>query len=314
MGGVVLSSGEEVVTLRQKPVGRALSRLVAIRYITYLAACMKTFFEIIPESFYEEDCALTCEVSDEGVGFCIKDLKEQKFIGVAVYNFDKSRPSAGFHIALKILFNTKPFLSKNYQKVTVVYSTPESVLIPFQLFDSTTADNALNLLFGNLTNGYSEVTDIITESGYYNCFRVRNDVQKVVEEQFPVRMSWHQYSLLLGKAPAAKSRICVIFYSYKMVVSLFVDGQCRLVNTYKYQFAEDVSYYLLAMREQNNVADIPVEVSGFIEKESSLYAELYKYFKEIIFAPLPAFCEYGDSLIQYPAHYFSHLFELDPCG
>lgn len=275
---------------------------------------MKTFFEIIPESFYEEDCALICEISDEGAGFCIKDLKEQKYIGVAVYNFDKSRPIAGFHIALKILFNTKPFLSKNYQKVTVVFSTSESVLIPFQLFDSTTVGNALSLLFGNLTVEYSESTDIITESGYYNCFRIRNDVQKVMDEHFPVRTSWHQYSLLLGRGPVAKSRMYVIFYSYKMVVSLFVDGKCRLVNTYKYQFAEDVSYYLLAVRGQNNVEDIPIEVSGFIEKESSLYAELYKYFKEIVFAPLPPFCEYGENLTQYPAHYFSHLFELDPCG
>lgn len=275
---------------------------------------MKTFFEIIPESFSEDDCALVCEVSDEGVSFCIKDVKEHKFIGVAVYNFDKNRPSAGLHIALKILFNTKPFLSRNYQKVTVVYSVAESALIPFQLFDSTTAHNALNLLFGNLCADCSEVTDIITESGYYNCFRIRNDVQKVMDEQFPARVSWHQYSLLIGRTPAGKNRMYVIFYSYKMVVTLFVDGKCRLVNSYRYQFAEDVSYYLLAMREQNNIDDLPVEVSGFIEKESSLYAELYKYFKEIVFAPLPPFCENGENLAQYPTHYFSHLFELDPCG
>jgi hypothetical protein len=285
-----------------------------IGFFYYLAACMKTFFEIIPESFYEEDCALICELSEEGVSFCIKDVKEHKFIGAAVYNFDKSRPSAGFHIALKILFNTKPFLSRNYQKVTVVYSIPESTLIPFQLFDSTTASNALNLLFGNLSSDFLEVTDIITESGYYNCFRIRNDIQRVVDEQFPNRVSWHQYSLLLGRNPSGKSNMYVIFYSYKMVVSLFVNGKCRLINTYRYQIAEDVSYYLLALRQQNKVENIPVEVSGFIEKDSSLYTELYKYFQDITFAPLPSFCEYGESLSQYPAHYFSHLFELDPCG
>lgn len=275
---------------------------------------MKTFFEVIPDSFYEEDCSLVCEISNEGVSFCIKNIKEQKFIGVAVYNFDRSRPQAGFHIALQILFSTKPFLAKKYQKVTVVFSTTESTLIPFQLFDSETAGEALKLVVGNLSPDYTGITDLITEKGYYNSYRISNDIFNTVLGRFSNMESWHQYSVLLGRHSSTENKMYAIFYSYKMVVSLFVEGKCRLVNSFNYQYAEDVSYYLLSVREQHGFDDIPIEVSGFIEKDSTLYLELYKYFKEISFADLPPFCEYSEDIARFPSHYFSHLFELDPCG
>lgn len=106
----------------------------------------------------------------------------------------------------------------------------------------------------------------------------------------------------------------VIFYSYKMIVSLFVEGKCLLINSYDYQYAEDVSYYLLSIREENNIDNIALEVSGFIEKNSTLYNELYKYFKDISFARLSPLCEYSEDILHYPSHYFCHLFDLDPCG
>lgn len=275
---------------------------------------MKTFFEIIPDSIYKEECSLTCEISGEGVSFCIRSIREQKFIGVAIYNFDKSRPRSGYHIALQILFGTKAFLSGNYQKVIVVYSTPESVLIPFPMFDRQTAGASLKLLHGDLHHDTVELTDLVTEKGYYNSFRVDEQVYKTIAHQFPERVSWHQRSLILGRHSSGDNKLYAIFYSYKMVVAVFIDGKCHLINSYPYQFAEDVSYHLLALREHYKTDDIPIEVSGFIEKESTLYAELYKYFQDISFSPLPAFCEYSDDILRYPSHYFSHLFELDPCG
>jgi len=275
---------------------------------------MKTFFEIIPDSYSEEDCLLVCEISNEGVSFCIKNEKEHKYIGVAVYGFDKNRPRSDFNHAFQMLFNTKPFLSRGYRKTTVVFSTSESTLIPFQMFDSTTAGDSLRLLYGDLISDCTALTDLVSEKGYFNSYRVRNDIYKIIEEQFPNRVSWHQYSLLLGRYSSEKNKMYIIFYSYKMVVTLFVDGKCHLINTYDYQYAEDVSYYLLALLQQYNIENIFIEVSGFIEKDSSLYIELYKYFTDIDFASLPAFCEYSDEILHYPPHYFSHLFELDPCG
>ncbi len=283
-------------------------------YSLILQPFMKTYFEIIPASHYGEDCSLICEVSYEGISFAIKHEGDQKYIGLAVYHFDKSRPLVGYPIALEILFNSKSYLSKNYKKVSVVYSVPESVLIPFALYNSSTVGNAINLLYGDADSSGKIETDVISESQYYNCYRVGNGMAEVFEKYFPNASHWHQYSNLLGDAVNSKGKMQVIFYSYKLVVALYQNGKCLLVNTFPYQSVQDVSYYLLSVRNVFSLEDIDLEVSGYIEQESSLFQELYKYFTSISFKALPPFCEFTDEILQYPSHYFSHLFALDVCG
>lgn len=276
--------------------------------------CMKSIFEILPSTYYAEDCSFSCEVSHEGVSFAIKNESDQKYIGVGVYHFDKSRPKAGFPIALQILFNSKAQFQKAYKKTTIVYSLQESALIPFQLFKSNTCPRAVDLIFGDNELPSEYLTDIVTESGYYNCFRIRKETLEVINAQFPNARQWHQYSGLLGSYSSKDTKMFVIFYSYKMVVSVFSEGKCLLINTYSFQNAQDVAYYLLVVKKMLDLNNIPLEVAGFIEQKSSLYQELYKYFVDISFQPFPSQCDFSDEIRQFPEHYFSHLFRMDACG
>jgi len=275
---------------------------------------MKTYFEILPSAIYDDECALVCEISNEGISCAIKNENEQEYIGVAVYNFDKSRPAVGFPIALQILFNSKEFFSKRFKKVTIVYSVAESALIPFKIYDRQHASAAVSLLHGDMDSNTLTLTDVISESECYNCYRISTPLHKKLEEQFPGAHYWHQYSVLLGSYSLAEPKIFATFYSYKMVVRVFANGKCQLINTYYYQSAEDVSFYLLTIREQLGMENIPIEVSGYIEKSSALYQEIYKYFKEITFMALPQFCKFDENILVYPSHYFSHLFSFDLCG
>lgn len=275
---------------------------------------MKTLFEIIPSPFYAEDCALICEVNYEGFSCAIKREKDQEYIGVAVYQFEKSTPRAGFPIALQLLFNSKEFLSQRYKRVATTFSVKESVLIPLALYNSRNNESALNLIHGDLHHGQTLLTDAITELGFYNTFRVNDTVYQTITNQFPESSMWHHYSVLISRQAQPVQKLFIIFYSNKMVVTLFLEGKCHLVNTYDFQSAEDVSYTLLNICQQFHLEDIELEVSGFIEKDSSLYQELYKYFSQISFSELPQLCKFSDAILAYPAHYFSHLFALDVCG
>lgn len=275
---------------------------------------MKTLFEIIPSPFDAEDCALICEINYEGFSCAIKHEKDQEYTGVAVYQFEKSTPKDGFSIALQLLFNSKEFLSRKFKRVVTTFSINESVLIPFALYNSRYNESALDLIHGDLQHGHPVLTDVITEHAFYNTFRVNEAVYQAVINQFPEGSIWHHYSVLISKQAQQIQKLFVIFYSHKMVVTLFLDGKCHLVNTYEFQCIEDVSYTLLNICSQFEVEDIEMEVSGFIEKNSSLYQELYKYFTRISFSELPPLCKFSDPIMAYPAHYFSHLFALDVCG
>ncbi len=260
-----------------------------------------------------EKCSLICELSTEGLSCAIKDEEKNSFVGIATYHFDKSRPQAGFPIALQILFHQKEWLSQSFKKTTVVYSVEESVLVPFALYDSSQNNEVLNLVHGDLQTPSTLLTDVITKEGIYNVFRVSTPVYTAVQSQFPHAVSTHQYTGMLHQKERDKNKLSVIFYSQKIVVALFKNDKYYLFNSFNYRTAEDVSYTLLNICRQFEVPDIDLEISGLLEKNSALFKEIYKYFTNITFAVLPDGCKYSDDILQYPSHYFSHIFAFDSC-
>ncbi len=242
---------------------------------------MKTLFEILPSSIDSENSTLICELSNEGVSFVLKNEEENSFLGVAVYQFDKSRPQAGYSIALQILFHQKEWLTKKFNKTFIIYSTPESVLVPFSLYDSAQNEAVLNLVHGDLHSQETILSDLITEQQVYNIFRIPTQIYNAVQNQFFNVKSMHQYSRILKQKAPEKDKLTVIFYTQKMVISLFKEGKYHLINSFTFRTAEEVSYII--------------------------------YFTNISFYDNPKGCSYPTELSDYPAHYFSHIFALDPC-
>ena len=142
---------------------------------------MNPIFDILPSSVDADNCILICELSSEGFSYTIKDEVQNLFLGLAVYHYDKTIPPAGFHIALQILFHEHQLLSKNFKKTIIVYSFPQSVLIPYSLYDSQQNEDVLNLIHGDLQNNDTILTDVITEHATYNSFRVPTSIYDVIQ-------------------------------------------------------------------------------------------------------------------------------------
>ncbi|MEO9023245.1 MAG: DUF3822 family protein [Ginsengibacter sp.] len=274
---------------------------------------MRTVFEILPASFEPENCTLLCESCDEGFSFCIKDEVANSFLGLGVYHYDKSKPPIGLPIALQIIFHQKEILSKRFKKVKIVYSFPQSVLIPFPLYDSEKNSTILNIMHGDLHEDETLMTDIITSQSLYNCYRISSSLREVLQNQFSGVAGTHQYSLLLNEPAEEKDRMNIIFYTRKIVVSVWKDGKCQLVNSFQYHTPEDVSYILLNICHQLEIENIRLEMSGLIEKNSALYNEVYKFFTEVELTPLQGGITYAEEITKFPSHYFSNIFAIDSC-
>lgn len=274
---------------------------------------MKTVFEILPSSFIAEDCTLLCEISNEGFSYCIKDEVKNYFLGLAMYHFDKSKPLVGYPIALQILFSQKEILSRTFSNVKIVYSLPQSVLVPFSLYNRDHNDLLMNTMHGDVDQHTNIFTDFIEAQSMYNCYRVPVATDQVVHNQYPEAETVHQYTLLIKTASMETDKLSVIFYTQKIVVLLIKDDQILLINTYNYQAPEDVSYVLLNICHQFNIADIHLEINGLLEQKSALYKELYKYFKDVSFCTFPKGITVAEEIIKYPSHYFSNIFAIDSC-
>ncbi len=274
---------------------------------------MKPVFEILPDTVDAEKSTLVCEISNQGFSYAIKNVDQNIYVGVAVFHFNKNAVGQNDANILREIISRQSLLSQNFKKVCVSFSYGESVLVPFELYNSAENENVLNLIHGDIQNKAIVLTDLVAEKKVYNAYRVPADIIKVLTEAFPNAATRHQYSVLLKQTSENENKLTVIFYPQKIVVRLIKNGSVEFINNFDYRTAEDVSYILLNVCKQFEVANVPLEVSGLIDKDSGLYKEIYKYFEPIEFAKLSADSNYVEAINQHPAHYFSHIFAFDTC-
>ncbi len=271
---------------------------------------MKAVFEILPDKINAGNCGLVCEVSNEGFSYIIQDCDANTFIALAVYHFNSIIP--GNHISLlQKIFDDQELLSENFKKVNVIYSFPESVLIPFSIYNSSNHAEVLSVVHGDFTENDLVLTDALLNNKVYNCYRMPSEIIREINNKFPTGTSLHQYSVLLKNLSPASNKLSVIFYPQKIVLTVEKDGKLLLINSFHYKTAEDVSYTLLNVCRQFEIENVPLEVSGLIEKDSALYKEIYKYFGPVSFTALPAGINFSEEMNQYPPHYFSHFFDAN---
>lgn len=274
---------------------------------------MNTVFEIMPSSYDPEKCALICEVSNEGFSYCIRNEDEKSYVGLAIYHFDSTKPAVGFPIALQVLFHQHDIFSKKFRKVCVGFSVPQSVLIPFSMYDRDKNQTLMNLLFGDIETENVILSDIISEQSLYNSYRLSAATVEMVKNQFPQATMTHQYSLILKNFSGNADRMSVIFYTQKVVVHVFSQGKHFLLNSFDFNTANDISYILLNICKQLKIKKIHLVLSGLVEENSALYDEIYKYFDDIEFAPFRKEYSYSEEITKFPSHYFSHIFDIDSC-
>jgi len=274
---------------------------------------MNTVFEIMPSSYDPEKCVLICEVSNEGFSYCIRNEDEKSYLGVAIYHFDSTKPAVGFPIALQVLFHQHDIFSKQFKKVCVGFSVPQSVLIPFSMYARDKNQTLMNLMFGDLETNDVILTDIISEQSLYNTYRLSAATVDMIKNQFPDATMTHQYSLILKNFAGDTDRISVIFYTQKVVVNVFSGGKHLLLNSFDFTTANDISFILLNICKQLKIKKIHLVLSGLVEENSALYNEIYKYFDDIEFASFRQEYSYSEEIAKFPSHYFSHIFDIDSC-
>lgn len=274
---------------------------------------MRVVFEILPSDYNPENCSLICEVNNEGFSYCIKEEEANSFLGLAVHHFDQTKPAVGFPIALQVIFHQKEIFSKNFKKVCIVYSFPQSVLIPFSMYQHEKNQTVMNMMFGDVDSDDMILTDVIADQSMYNCYRLPAATFDMVKTKFPNASIAHQYSLIFKNPVVANDRLLVIFYTRKIVVDLVKDGRHKVVNTYTYHEPQDVSYILLNICQQLEIKNIHLVISGLIEENSALYKEIYKYFDDIELSGFRDGYKYSEEINALPSHYFSNIFDIDSC-
>jgi Protein of unknown function (DUF3822) len=295
---------------------RQRSSVTKIYYFAALKIMAKILFDIPAEEQVDwQYCHLVMEISQHIFSYVVMN-EEKEAICIRVYETDVPDYRELAAELEEIIFEDE-ILKKKGVPAIVMYNFPECQLVPANYFQSNTAGELIELLYGDLNHGII-LNEKINDFDKYNVFRVPLEVHHLFQRVFVNGKYWHYYSVWLQcmqQAPeAAAEYISVLFYPNRILVACLKNNQPQLLQSFLYEVVEDVAYYLLNICDQLNFspATTLVKLSGMIDESSALYSEIYKYFGQTSLDVFPVVSP-AAGFDEYPPHFFSPLLKLAAC-
>jgi len=271
---------------------------------------LKSGYNIPLKDTGNQSLQLLIELGDFGFSLIWTDTQKKQIAALAVNIFEEEDN------AVEEIRNTinKAFIPrKDHKGVKIFYNFRESMLIPTKYYNEDLNEQMLSLLFGENEDAVIR-TDKLDKLQICNIYRLPAELDDFITSSFPQVNYIHSSSFQIQQQFSSTEMVCVVFYN-AIKVMLYIDGHLYLVQQFKYNSPEDVSYHLLNICKQHDLqpTDIKLHISGMIVQDSILFQHLYNYFLHIDFVSMSDQIKMKDDNNDLPAHFFSHLTELATC-
>ena len=280
---------------------------------------LKQLFHIESRGAENEEQLLSLRLGEKHGCFAITDKTCNELYELAYCITEDPTLPAGRQVAigwnensLTDFFAAYPSMHQSFYQALIVYDFPQSILTPSLIYKPEESQVLLNTMNGALAGSHI-ISELISEWQMYNTYAVPGEVYKWVNQKFPAARSRHQYSLAVKKINAAGNEgiLAIDFRQNDFTVIAGRQSRILLAQTFEYTTPDDVLYYLLKTCRQFSLLqkEVHLQLSGLIDKQSSLYKELHQYFVNIEFRE--AGWKTGS---EYPAHFFTSLNDLAQCA
>jgi hypothetical protein len=258
-------------------------------------------------------CHLVMEISCHIFSYAVMN-QDKKLLQLRIYGLD-AHDNHELAEELEGILGTDAVLQTGIEKKTCIYNFPESQLVPEKHFHRDAGAALIELLHGDLSKGIT-LSERIQDSDQYNVYQVPAEIHGLLQQHFTNSKYWHYYTIwmICEQKQVHESSLSVLFYPNRILVSAVKDKELQLLQSYVYEAAEDVAYYLLNICQQLQLPpeNTPVVLSGMIDVSSVLYTEIFKYFGKLSLEAFPAAAAIP-ALEEYPSHFFSPLLKLAEC-
>ncbi len=204
-------------------------------------------------------------------------------------------------------------LDRSYTNTKVYINLPEAVLIPLHKYNREAGAEFVELIHGQ-HKGVVYYTDVISpEPNIAVSFRVPHDINEMVNRNFLMVTVNHVYSTVIAQVMdkgSVGNKLYVQCYAKHIIVAAYKEKQLQLIQSFSFATNEDVLYHLLNLCKQiqMNAVETGIVISGILDLQSQLFAELKKLFASIEVAEVATSFQLTDS--NNPAHYFTPFFNL----
>ncbi len=255
------------------------------------------------------------EVGIYGISFIWFHPDPFSVIGVKMYSFSRQLSQKILIEHIKELCANSSFKQKS---VTICFNYQDSLIIPVAYYEAKSVHHLLNLIFG--LKNYTILQDDLREAellgntAVKNVYRVAPEIHEMMLLLYPTAHIKHSSSLQINNNDLQDGIRCIVYQQW-IKVFLYDNGIFKFVQYFFYKTPTDVAYHLLNTCNQHSVnAELThIQISGMIDKDSSLYRELSKYFSNLTLISIPQLSDIETSIVDSESHFYSHLIQLAQC-
>ncbi|HEY8398544.1 MAG TPA: DUF3822 family protein [Flavihumibacter sp.] len=205
-----------------------------------------------------------------------------------------------------------------WERLIVLHQTSQSVLVPSALYGNENAKELLDCQFGDLFKG-TMLTDQHADGNHYTLYRMPRETYNGIADLHPNTRHIHQLTAWmqhLSKMEHPEEGVLYLVIDQQRLFLALYNKGWKIFQQYIYQTPDDVSYLVLRALEAEGLspATTRVEWSGWMDTESALYLDLYKYLGNLVQTGVPDGIELNDRHLQgMPVHFFTPLIQSGLC-
>ncbi|MDP1623654.1 MAG: DUF3822 family protein [Bacteroidales bacterium] len=283
------------------------------------------------ESFNPQDTGnygLALVMNEYGISCCTLDFRRNKFLGLYRFNRVDSKSmgapvntDTSFKGFVDGVFIALPWMKNPFKQVKIAFDGKETTLVPAFLFDPGEKERYFRF---NFQQDQEDMVfgDHLKPLDAWQVFAVPEFILETTSAVFPGIKVVHSSSLLIESIWINyKNRINkphVFLHVREHLFDMMIFDGCRMTyfNTFSFQNAEDVTYYLIFVMEQLNFnpETIPLILLGHVDLEDGLCELLHKYVRNIETVRRNEAYRYSYMLNQLPPQTCFPLLNFFSCG
>lgn len=220
--------------------------------------------------------------------------------------------------AMETWLQEKTSWVRQWKSVHFLHHTMQALVAPAALYGEDNGKELLDCQYGDLFKG-TMLTDSHRGTDLFTLYRIPAREYLMLSSLHPITSHTHQLTALLQcLEPRTEQHtpcLFVVVEHQRIYLALFQEGW-KLIQQYEYQTPDDVSYLILSVLEafELDPATTLVSWSGWMDTESALYLDLYKYFGNLkVHEPDGQHSLSEKSLNGMPSHYFTPIIESALC-
>ncbi|MDR0558804.1 MAG: DUF3822 family protein [Prevotellaceae bacterium] len=246
---------------------------------------MQLEFDFVDKKFRitdAENYRLSIQISLNGFSFCVYDAGTDKHLVIKHFSYTKNIRDED--LWMEEIAEISNIIFADFDSSTwcnCLFYTQKNILVPKDVFSESCIKDYMSPLFR--IGEYDEINvHYIPEIDSYSCFLMPSRITMELVSRFDSVNFFDQTYCCLREMTKKvyRNKMNVIFCGNFINIILYKDNSLILNNSFEVSNINDVIYFIAAIIRKNEIAKIPIFVSGEISPAN--IRELGKFFPNLI--------------------------------